>query len=84
MSWRLAYSSRSLRDLKKLDAKIRKRIMRSLDRHAESGEGDLKKLTDVDPPQWRLRVGPWRVRVTRDAARKTIFVLRVSRRDRAY
>jgi hypothetical protein len=35
--------------------------MAALERYAETEQGDVRKLTDVEPPEWRLRVGDWRV-----------------------
>ncbi len=34
--------------------------------------------------EWRLRVGDWRVRFTREQASRTVYVLRVLPRGRAY
>lgn len=44
--------------------------------------GDVVKLTGTDD-EWRLRVGDWRVRFTRDDT-GTIQVTRVLPRGRAY
>ncbi len=68
--------------MKKLEQKIAKRIEVALLRFAESGHGDVIKLTDFDPPEWRLRVGDHRVFFRRSA--DTLSVLRVRRRDQAY
>lgn len=38
----------------------------------------------LDSPQWRLRVGGWRVRFSFDEERRVIVVLRVLPRGRAY
>jgi mRNA-degrading endonuclease RelE of RelBE toxin-antitoxin system len=46
--------------------------------------GDVRRLADISPPEWRLRVGDWRVRFTRDAATRTVLILRVLHRASAY
>ena len=47
-------------DLRKLDRDTAMRILTSLTRYRETGEGDVKMLTDQDG-LYRLRVGKWRV-----------------------
>jgi hypothetical protein len=36
--------------------------MKSVRELAESDLGDVVRLTGLNPPEWRLRVGAWRVR----------------------
>ena len=84
MSWRVLWTRRSSKDLRKLDPPTQDRVLAVLERLAESGTGDLKKLKDVSPPEWRLRAGDVRIRLDRDAAARSITVLRVLRRDKAY
>ncbi len=48
-----------LRAIGQLDAL---RILQSLDRFSATMEGDVKRLQSVDPPEFRLRVGDYRVR----------------------
>jgi mRNA-degrading endonuclease RelE of RelBE toxin-antitoxin system len=55
-----------------------------VERYAQSGEGDVLQLTDIDPPEYRLRVGDWRVRFHRDSTRAILILLRVLPRDKAY
>lgn len=38
------------------------RILHVLARYLETGEGDVKRLQDIEPPEFRLRVGDYRVR----------------------
>lgn len=61
MTYRLRWTPRAARDLKKLDPQGRSRIVKGLERFATSGSGDILRLTDIEPPEWRLRVGQWRV-----------------------
>jgi mRNA-degrading endonuclease RelE of RelBE toxin-antitoxin system len=53
-------------------------------RFAETGQGDVKKLTDVDPPEWRQRVGNWRVFLQPHGETRELHVLRVQNRKDAY
>jgi hypothetical protein len=55
----------------------------ALDRFATAEHGDVVRLTDVDPPEFRLRVGDWRVRFRRDNG-EGLYVLRVLPRGKAY
>ena len=49
------------------------RILHALARYLETGEGDVKRLQNIEPPEFRLRVGDYRVRfhVHGDAIRIT-------------
>lgn len=38
------------------------RILHALDRFMKTGEGDVKRLQDIEPPEFRLRVGDYRLR----------------------
>ena len=53
-------------------------------RLAETNQGDVTRLQGVTPPEWRLRIGDWRVRFAYDFGAQTITVLRVFPRGRAY
>ena len=81
---RLDWQPRALKDLARLDERMQQRIITAMERFASTGQGDVVRLTDVQPPEFRLRVGDWRVRFTQDPASRTIFVLRVLPRDKAY
>ena len=75
-------TARARRDLSRADRQVQRRIVASLDRLVADPQGsDVKKLTGRQE-EWRLRVGDWRVRFTREA--DTIYVLRVLPRGRAY
>ena len=47
-------------DLRRLDRDVAMRILLALARYGETGEGDVKQLTDRQG-LLRLRVGKWRV-----------------------
>ena len=77
------FTARARRDMRKLDRPVQRRVIEALDRLvAEPPQGDIVKLTGVDE-EWRLRVGDWRVRFTRDD-HGIVQVLRVLPRGRAY
>jgi mRNA interferase RelE/StbE len=83
--WRLEITKPALKDLKRLDEPVRQRILTALDGlEHEPAAGDIKHLTNSRPPQWRLRVGDWRVRFARDPDTRTVRILRVLPRGRAY
>ena len=79
---RIEWTRRAEREGSRLPARTRERIVAALDRYAETESGDVRKLADVDPPEWRLRVGAYRVRFRRRG--DVLEVLHVLRRDRAY
>ncbi len=41
--------------------------------------GDVKKLQGIDPPEYRLRAGDWRVRFSRPGA-ETLLINRIQHR----
>jgi mRNA-degrading endonuclease RelE of RelBE toxin-antitoxin system len=81
---RLSWSTRALRDSDRLDPKTRTRIVAALDRYAETRYGDVAKLADIDPPEYRLRVGPWRVRFAWDQPAGIVTVLHIFGRGQGY
>ena len=82
-SVRLATSAR--RDIKRLDPPIRERVLNAIDGlRTQPPAGDIKRLAGQEPPEWRLRVGEWRVRFARDPATRTVVIQRVLPRGRAY
>ena len=84
MIWGLEWTSRALKDVRKLDASLRSRIVVALERYARSGEGDIVQLSGIVPPEHRLRVGDWRIRFQRDPTRTVLLILRVLPRGKAY
>ena len=65
-----------------LDKGIARRVKQSVERFAETGAGNVKKLQGIDPPEFRLRVGAYRVRFHNDGV--TVTLLRVRNRSEAY
>jgi mRNA-degrading endonuclease RelE of RelBE toxin-antitoxin system len=84
VSWRIVWSTRAERDFGKLTAPIRERVADALRRYAETEQGDVVRLQGVVPPEWRLRMGDYRLRFRLDFPAGTLEVLRVLPRDKAY
>ena len=84
MTWKLVWTGPALRHMKKLDPQRASRVRSAIKRLSETGHGDVVKLTDVDPPVWRLRVGDRRVFFVYEEDPSRIQVLSIRRRDQAY
>lgn len=82
-SWAIWFEARAERDLRRLDPPVARRIVEALDRVlARDPAVDLRRLRGSD--EWRLRVGDWRVRLRLDFDARTVIVVRVLPRGRAY
>jgi mRNA interferase RelE/StbE len=83
-AWRVELTRAAKRDLRRLDPQVRRRVIDALDGlSVQPPRGNVRRLTGVEK-EWRLRVGDWRVRFTREQVTHTVFVLRVMPRGRAY
>jgi mRNA interferase RelE/StbE len=78
----IEWTEPALEDMAALDKEIARRVKRAAERLAESDAGNVRKLQGFDPPQYRLRVGDWRVRFRCGA--DAIRILRVRNRREAY
>ncbi len=58
------------------------RILHTLAHFAATGDGDVKRLQNIDPPEFRLRVGDYRLRF-HDYGH-TLYVTAVKHRREAY
>jgi mRNA interferase RelE/StbE len=70
-------------DLRRMDRGMARRVEAAVNRLVETGHGDVKRLQEMDR-EWRLRVGEWRVRFTRNDQGDALIVLRVLPRSGAY
>ena len=84
MKWLIRWSNEAASDLDRLDPSVADRVLQALDRLAIEGTGDVRRLVGIDPPEYRLRVGKWRIRFQIDHSTETLYVLHVLRRDEAY
>lgn len=80
---KLVLSERAKADLAALDRNTRLRITAAIDRLLRTGTGNIKKLQGIDPPEYRLRHGEWRIRFCRPDA-DSVRINRVQNRKDAY
>jgi mRNA interferase RelE/StbE len=84
VSLEIRWTANAEREASRLDPPVSRRIVAALERYAATGHGDTVRLTDVEPTQYRLRVGEWRVRFTVDREARALYILSVQPRGRAY
>jgi mRNA-degrading endonuclease RelE of RelBE toxin-antitoxin system len=58
----IEWSNEALDDMAALDNSVARRVKQAVERLAKSGAGDIKRLQGFHPPEFRLRVGDWRIR----------------------
>ena len=68
--------------LRAIDQHTALRILHALAYYLETGEGDVKRLQKIEPPEFRLRVGDYRVRFHEHG--DTIRITAVKHRREAY
>jgi len=78
----IEWTESALEDMAGLDKGTARRVKQAVERFAHTGAGNVKKLQGLDPPEYRLRVGDYRVRFYQES--KTIQVLRARNRREAY
>jgi mRNA interferase RelE/StbE len=72
-----------MRDMRRLDRSTRERIFNALDRLAAGDRSlDVRRLSGRE--EHRLRVGDWRILFERDPKTRSIAIVRVLPRGRAY
>ena len=82
MNRTVVLSPRAEADLRALDPPVAARVIGAIERFAETGAGDVKRLRGASP-EYRLRVGDWRVRFDRPD-KDIIRILRVLHRRESY
>jgi mRNA-degrading endonuclease RelE of RelBE toxin-antitoxin system len=65
-----------------LDKGLARRVKKAVERFAETCAGNVKRLQDIDPPEYRLRMGDYRARF--ELEKEIMRVLRVRNRREAY
>lgn len=83
MIWQPIWTEQALKDVERLDAQHRERVVAAVERHASTESGDVKRLQGRER-EWRLRVGKWRVLFAYDREAGTLLILRVPPRALAY
>ena len=76
------WTETALEDMAALDKGIARRVKQAVERFADTGVGNVKRLQGIDPPEYRLRVGDYRVRFHQGD--EAVQVLRVRNRREAY
>jgi mRNA-degrading endonuclease RelE of RelBE toxin-antitoxin system len=82
MGKKIAWTEQAKADLRAIDQTTALRILHVVARYLATGEGDIKRLQDVEPPELRLRAGDYRIRF-HDLG-DSIVVLAVKHRREAY
>jgi mRNA-degrading endonuclease RelE of RelBE toxin-antitoxin system len=82
MGKKIAWTDPAKANLRAIDQITALRILHGIARYLATGEGDVQRLQNVEPPEFRLRVGDYRVRF-HDLG-DSILVLAVKHRRDAY
>jgi mRNA-degrading endonuclease RelE of RelBE toxin-antitoxin system len=62
MSKKVIWNDPAQAQLRAIDRETALHILHALARYMETGEGDVKRLQNIEPPEFRLGVGDYRVR----------------------
>ena len=79
---RIEWTETALEDMAALDKGLARRVKQAVERLAETGAGNVKKLQGIHPPEYRLRAGDYRIRF--ELGGETVRILRVRHRREAY
>ena len=82
MAKKIDWTDQAKGDVRAVDQPTAMRILHGLARFIQTGEGNVKRLQDIDPPEFRLRVGAYRIRF-HDYG-DSIEILAVKHRSEAY
>lgn len=61
MPKKIIWTDQAKAQLRAIDQPTALRILHALAKLIDTGEGDVKRLQDIEPPEFRLRVGDYRV-----------------------
>jgi mRNA-degrading endonuclease RelE of RelBE toxin-antitoxin system len=84
VSLRIDWTPGAQRDLNRLDRPNSARMVAAVLRLAETSQGDVVKLAGKQPPEYRLRVGGWRIRFAWEQAAGVLIVLHIFKRGQGY
>lgn len=82
MAKKIAWTEPARAQLRSIDKETALHILHIVARFLATGEGEVRRLQDIEPPEFRLRVGDYRVRF-HDRG-DSILVLAVKHRREAY
>ena len=81
MQYEIEFKSRALKDLRSLDAETKARIVAKIESLKNNLAGNVKRLTNFTP-EYRLRVGMYRILFEVEDAR--VIIYRIKHRRDAY
>ncbi len=84
MNWKIELSNNAVKDLKKLDNPVKKRIweyLKNLDLQDPSHE--IKKLKG-NSNEYRLRIGDWRIKFVCDRPQRICLITHIKHRRDVY
>ena len=81
MTYRIEFKPRAVKDLNALDRATTRRVLEKIRELENNLAGDVKRLTNFTP-EYRLRVGDYRVLFEIEGDRAIIY--RIKHRSRAY
>jgi mRNA-degrading endonuclease RelE of RelBE toxin-antitoxin system len=82
MAKKISWTDQAKANVRAIDQQTAMRILHGLARFTQTEEGDVKRLQDIEPPEFRLRVGAYRIRFYDHG--DTIEILAVKHRSEAY
>jgi len=82
MAKKIAWTDQARADVRAIDRQTAIDLLHGLARFLATEEGDVKRLQGIEPPEFRLRLGDYRVRF-QDLG-DSIEILRVRHRKEAY
>jgi mRNA-degrading endonuclease RelE of RelBE toxin-antitoxin system len=82
MPKRIAWTPQARADVRRIDRQTALNLLEGLADYVLTGHGDLDRLTDVEPVEFRLRLGDYRIRFY-DLG-ESLQILRVLHRKEAY
>ena len=82
MAKKIAWTDQARADVRGIDREAAIDLLHRLARFLETGQGDVKRLQDIEPPEFRLRLGDYRLRYHDHG--ESIEILHVLHRKDAY
>ena len=83
MAKRVVFSDEARADIRAIDRETALGLLNALARFLKTEAGNVRQLHGFDPPQYRLRVGDWRI-IFRQSGGDSIHIVRVRNRREAY
>ena len=81
MRYRIKYAVGVVKELEKMSPDIARRVRSKIERMSDGRAGDVKRLTNFSP-EYRLRVGDWRILF--NVVKDTLMIEHISHRSDAY